>query len=244
MCTVSFIPIGQDKYVLTSNRDEHKIRPTLPPSGTVINNQLVYYPRDIQAGGTWIAAGEQGRIACLLNGALLLHKSKPKDQKSRGKLVLELFEYNSVLEFICKCAVSGMEQFTLIIIEMGDALVLHQFRWDGKRKEYLELDPHRPYLWSSEMYEYDVRLLREQWFHKYLKRLKKIKSEDIMRFHGSHPGHDPANDLIMQRSNGIQTVSISQFLISSNRFSMQYQDLQSRQISFLSKVIKLVDVVK
>ncbi len=237
MCTVSFIPLGQDKYVLTSNRDELKRRPTLPPMATTINDQAVFFPRDKQAGGTWIAAGEQGWICCLLNGAMMPHRPQPIAPKSRGKLVLELFEYERVLEFICNCQVTGMEQFTLVILETGHPMVLHQFRWDGQRKQYARLDPRRPYLWSSEMYDFEVRQLRDQWFHKYFQRLKTIKSADVMRFHGSHQGHDPANDLIMQRPNGIQTVSITQLLIAPNRFSMQYQDLQSRHISFLMRTV-------
>ena len=31
MCTVTFLPLGNTDFILTSNRDEQRLRETLPP---------------------------------------------------------------------------------------------------------------------------------------------------------------------------------------------------------------------
>ena len=54
MCTVTFYP-NNNEYILTSNRDEVKHRPTLAPKKYNINNQEITFPKDEVAGGTWIA---------------------------------------------------------------------------------------------------------------------------------------------------------------------------------------------
>ena len=73
MCTVTFIP-GKDRYFITSNRDEKMLRkPAIAPQPYVINGNTLVYPRDADAGGTWIAMNENGNAAVLLNGAFTFY---------------------------------------------------------------------------------------------------------------------------------------------------------------------------
>ncbi|MBK6665833.1 MAG: NRDE family protein [Saprospiraceae bacterium] len=68
MCTVSYMPT-KSGFILTSSRDESKVRKALPPATYHLHGQDLVFPKDILAGGTWIAASERGQVACLLNGA-------------------------------------------------------------------------------------------------------------------------------------------------------------------------------
>ena len=53
MCTVSFVATN-DKIIITSNRDEHTLRPSaIPPQFYEINHHKLIFPRDPKAGGTW-----------------------------------------------------------------------------------------------------------------------------------------------------------------------------------------------
>ena len=63
MCTVTFIKDHLGDYILTSNRDEKKIRETLLPENFQVGNHQVLYPQDKLAGGTWISMGTNGIVA-------------------------------------------------------------------------------------------------------------------------------------------------------------------------------------
>ena len=74
MCTVSYIPLGQNKdFILTSNRDEKVFRPAIAPAIHKTGDIHICYPKDSKAGGSWIAMNNRGRICCLLNGAFEAH---------------------------------------------------------------------------------------------------------------------------------------------------------------------------
>jgi len=72
MCTVTYIKTATG-FLLTSTRDEQAVRPTLAPKKYSVNGIDLVYPKDELAGGTWIAANNSGRYACLLNGAYKKH---------------------------------------------------------------------------------------------------------------------------------------------------------------------------
>ena len=73
MCTVTFIPTG-DKYFITSNRDEKNTRKfAIPPSAYEFESGKIFFPKDGDRGGSWIAIHENGNAAVLLNGAFEKH---------------------------------------------------------------------------------------------------------------------------------------------------------------------------
>ena len=84
MCTVTYLPLENEGFILTSNRDESHIRKTIPPKKYVENGVELAYPKEQLAGGTWIGASTKNRLVCLLNGAFkkhvrlsLIHISEP-----------------------------------------------------------------------------------------------------------------------------------------------------------------------
>ena len=63
MCTVTYIPVGEKKYI-TSNRDEKAFRKkALPPQPYLHKEISLIYPKDGDAGGSWIALNENGKQA-------------------------------------------------------------------------------------------------------------------------------------------------------------------------------------
>ncbi len=233
------MPLSSDQFILTSNRDERIARPTSSPVTEVIGDTDVIFPKDLEAGGTWIAAGNNGRICCLLNGAFVSHKRKSNYAKSRGKLALEAFEYENIYDFFNHCKLEEVEPFTLIVIETGDEMKLIEFRWNSVCKQVRELDIDRPYLWSSAtLYNFRTREKREVWFKEWIINSERIDCEKILTFHASAHGDDQANDLIMERENGLQTVSITQLDISSEKFTMVYNDLLTNKKTSLTLDVK------
>ena len=91
MCTVTYLPL-KDGFIITSNRDEGLLRKPAEVPKVLVNGKLkILFPRDGDAGGTWICTAEGGRTVCLMNGALCGIITNPRTGKSRGLVVLNFF---------------------------------------------------------------------------------------------------------------------------------------------------------
>jgi uncharacterized protein with NRDE domain len=220
MCTVSYIPTNSG-FLLTSNRDEQQCRATIAPQQYVINGQELIFPKDSLAGGTWIAASQKNRFACLLNGAFEKHKRKAKYDKSRGKVLLESFDYSSLDDFISLVELSNVEPFTLLLID-NDFLEL---RWDGEKKHLKEINRNEPQLWqSATLYDKSTQIERHSWFKKWIEQNCNSEDKNIFNFHQSKHSDNIENDIIMSRPHGLKTVSISQIKFAAAEFDFRYFD--------------------
>ena len=85
MCLIVFAwrPDHATPLVVAANRDEFYARPTLPLAQWPESPQ-VYAGRDLEAGGTWLGIGADGRFAALTN---IRNPHQPPARKSRGELV-------------------------------------------------------------------------------------------------------------------------------------------------------------
>lgn len=244
MCTVSFLPLNKKGFILTSSRDEKIVRPTSSPITQNIAGNNVFFPKDLEKGGTWIASGENGRVCCLLNGALEKHKKKPSYEKSRGKILLEAFEHENVDDFIRLSQLEEVEPFTLIAIENYKKRIrMQEFRWDGSKKHINNKDICQPHIWSSStLYEKKIRKQREQWFLAWISEQGEGEYDKLnaLKFHTSRHGEDPAHDIMMERQGGLQTVSITQVVLADESFEMYYHDLIKNNTASLSIGIKSI----
>src|SRR3954471_24208831 len=166
MCTVTYIPLG-GKKILTSNRDEKTFRKrALPPQIYLHEDVRLIYPKDGDAGGTWIALNENGNVAVLLNGGFEKHISKPPYKKSRGLVFLEVIKNNSPLKYFKDVTLFNIEPFTVVIIKKNKLI---ECRWTGDNKFCKELNAQKPYIWSSTtLYDRNTRNRRERWFWQWL----------------------------------------------------------------------------
>ena len=229
MCTVSFIPV-RDSFFISSNRDEKltRRRAIFPVAYKQGENYLIY-PKDAEAGGTWIVMKENGDCAVLLNGAFLPHVSKPPYQKSRGLILLDLISDLRPSQGFVKINLENIEPFTLILLEGGS---LYEFRWDGQERYCRQLAPHRPYIWSScTLYDGPVIKKRERWFATFLNRNPHPTQRDILNFHRFTGEGDKANDLLMSRDNLYSTVSITSIHLTADRGSMKYLDVLANDVT-------------
>ena len=224
MCTVTFIPRGEDIF-LSASRDERRERPNaLPPEIHEVNGQKVLFPMDPLAGGTWMAVNENGNAVVLLNGALQKHIPQPPYRKSRGLIVLDLLSALSPSAWFDGADLQQIEPFTTVIAESGSLFVC---RWNGSAKSRA---PHRknfPGIWSSvTLYDAATVEKRERWFTAWLSRNPDPTPEDIMDFHREAGEGDPHTDLLMNRNDQVFTQSISTVCISRNLARFQYFDLR------------------
>jgi hypothetical protein len=210
MCTLSYIPKA-DGFLLTSNRDESVNRlPALPPMVYTHNGIAVMYPKDTQAGGTWLAVAENRFTICLLNGAFHKHHHNPPYRHSRGLVVTDFFTYNDISAFKEKYTVEGLEPFTLVVIESGFPINVHEIRWDGAQVFAKTVDASIPQIWSSAtLYDAEVIVEREKWFHQFLADKPNPSPEDMLHFHHFGGGQNEQNRLLMNRNNILRTISIT-----------------------------------
>src|ERR1044071_8889387 len=141
MCTVSFVPLSNQSFILTSNRDEAVAR-GLASAPAIIEkeNYRLVCPVDPLASGTWIAASNYGDVICLLNGAFKRHRHQPPYRKSRGLVVMDYFDAGDPKKFSDEYDLTGIEPFTMVMVHRKNSLQLFELRWDGNQKYFAQLD--------------------------------------------------------------------------------------------------------
>ncbi|MEY3367539.1 MAG: hypothetical protein RI973_694 [Bacteroidota bacterium] len=223
MCTVTYIPQAKGQFILTSNRDESPARSPQQVSQAALQGLSLVFPKDTGAGGTWIAAAADNRVTCLLNGAFDKHRHEPPYRRSRGLMVLDFFEFPSLIAFEEAYDFRGIEPFTLVTVDNGE---LFELRWDGDRAHLKALDAESPCIWSSAtLYPGEVGKMREAWFREWLDGRSDFSLEAIRALHLNGGAGDLRNGFVMNRDEVVRTVSITHVIKSSNHIEMHYQDL-------------------
>lgn len=224
MCTVSFIP-GKDGIYLTSNRDEKQERkPAIMPALHLFRNCEMIFPKDGDAGGTWITLCSNGNAGVLLNGAFTNHTQKDHYRKSRGLMFLEIMDSQNPVRNFQQLILEGIEPFTLIIWQDH---YLYECRWDEQGKKYCcPLSVHKPYIWSSStLYNAASRIKRQTWFQEWLIKCFSPQQEQIINFHKFGGEGNVENDLVMNRNGKVFTVSITSISVNRYQGSITYTDV-------------------
>ncbi len=231
MCTVTYIPKPNSGFLFTSNRDELTGRGnTRFPVRKMINGNELVFPQDELSQGTWIIGSDKGTVACILNGAFTGYEKQRNYRHSRGLIPLMLFEYENVLDFWRNFDTADIEPFTLLVVEGHGLNLVHDLRWDGKKRHAATMDGTEPLIWSSNtLYQSPVIKKRERWFNEFLK-AERLSKESVLRFHHEAGDGDPENDLIMKREFGLATVSITNIDVSDTSLSMVYENLWDNTI--------------
>ncbi|GGG91345.1 hypothetical protein GCM10011416_04960 [Polaribacter pacificus] len=223
MCTVTYLPLGNEDFILTSNRDESPLRKTLQPKKYLENGVALTYPKDQLAGGTWIGLSEQKRLICLLNGGFTSYKRAATYRMSRGVIVKELLSTSNFTSSIKSYDLEGVEPFTIVLIDWQKTLQVFELVWDGSQKHFKKL-AQEPAIWSSStLYNEEEKLLRKTWFANWLSAHKEYTQAQILDFHQSTQIGSPEVSIKMKR-NFVETVSTTSVLKKGPKAAMKYLD--------------------
>jgi len=232
MCTVTYLPL-ENGFMLTSSRDEVKTRITEPPKKYLVGNEMLLFPKDSTAGGSWIAVSERNKVRCLLNGAFENFESKPEYTQSRGQILLNSFRADDIEDYVNDIDCVHTAPFTLLMIDYADETDFYKFVWDGENKYLEKQDSNTSTIWSSStLYDESARNLRAEWFEKWLN--SAAEKGQILDFHNRRHGDDPELDILMERQNGIKTVSISSVRMQKNFIEFHYFDIINNR-NYVSK---------
>lgn len=231
MCTITLVPhpdslIG---FILTSNRDEAVSRKTLAPQTENYKNTRLYFPKDEEAGGTWLGVSERLRCICLMNGADKPHVRKPEYRKSRGVVVKDFLSAEKLKTKFRDYDLEGIEPFTMIIVDWHNGLIFYELLWDGVDRKITKL-PLKEHIWSSSpLYSEEMKQFRRNWF-KNLKETEGFSAESLWDFHHNAGEGSKEFDLIIDRG-FLKTQSISQVQNSTEELRFRYENLRDKELS-------------
>lgn len=222
MCTVTFLPLAKNGFILTSNRDENPFRETIPPNNYNENGVEMCFPKDKIAGGTWIGTSTKKRLVCVLNGAFKKHERKQTYKKSRGVIAKEILKEDNVVAYVENLDLQGIEPFTLVIVDWNEGLCLFELIWDEEIKHFTKLE-NRPKIWSSStLYNNKVKELRKVWFQQWVEQ-NEFTQNNILEFHHSEIG-DKEQSVLMKRPH-VETISITSVKKEDEVVNMLYEDI-------------------
>lgn len=230
MCTITFTPISNHGFILTSNRDEAPGRETLPPEIYNEDGVKLLYPKDAVAGGTWIGVSDRKRVASLMNGGFVAHEPKQSYRKSRGVVLKDILRSNDLKSEIEQYNFQDIEPFTVILVDWNDGVGLFKLVWDGEKYHFSE-EPLAPQIWSSSpLYPEVLKIKREKWFSEFLFKTIRPSEDELLNFHKTSGDGDCNSSLVMNREY-VKTKSITQIVKNNDAISMRYEDLQTDKVS-------------
>jgi hypothetical protein len=229
MCTITLVPYPDslNSFILTSNRDEAVSRKTLAPRQEVYNNIKLYFPKDQEAGGTWIGVSELRRCICLMNGAEEPHVRGSNYRKSRGLVVKEFLSCKKLKCTLETYDLKDIEPFTMIIVDWHNGLEFLELLWDGGSRKITKL-PMKEHIWSSSpLYSEEMKQSRKEWFRN-LKETRGFSAKSLLDFHHNAGEGNTEFDLIIDRG-FLKTQSISQIKNNATELKFIYEDLKTKE---------------
>ena len=226
MCTVTYLPLGNSNFILTSNRDETPLRKTIPIETYKENGVELTYPKDALAGGTWIGTSTKNRLVCLLNGGFTNHIRNQYYKMSRGIIVKNILSADNGVAYINNFDFMGIEPFTLILVDYHLQLQAYELVWDGNKKHLTKLESE-PKIWSSSpLYNEEMKAVRKEWFSDWLAENDSFQQEKIIDFHQNESLGNREVSLIMKRA-FVETVSITSVKKIAETIEITYLDLRT-----------------
>lgn len=223
MCTVTYIPQKDSGFIITSSRDEKSPRNARMLKNSSVDDFKLIFPVDPLSGGTWIGCSELGRTCCLLNGGKTKHERKPSYRRSRGLVLTDLLSAYSLKDKIKYYDFTGIEPFTMIIIDHNDVNNYLELVWDENKKHISYSDRSVPKIWSSAtIYSMVERKYKSELFEIFLR--NNSDSENISNFHFLPENILSVSDTSIKNYKPI-TVSITQITGNSNEAEIKHHDI-------------------
>jgi uncharacterized protein with NRDE domain len=123
MCLIVFAwrPSHPQPLIVAANRDEFYARPARPLMQWPDAPQI-HAGRDLEAGGSWMGVGNEGRFAALTN---IRDPDQPTGLRSRGELVAKYLSGTQSLEDYLAETAGRAGEYTGFNLLMGDARSLY-----------------------------------------------------------------------------------------------------------------------
>ena len=222
MCTLT-IYSGKKRCVVTMNRDELRTR---KEAGVLYsrssNNARLFYPVDLNSGGTWFGANNMGVILCLLNRYQAPETVNPK---SRGTIIPEALEQGGVAAvsaWLERLEFSRYNPFDLFLV--AKKKIIH-FSWDSSVYQVEEIEAKHWFIFtSSSLLTEEVTAFRQNIFKAWTRELgKKLSHADeiIRGFHLIQIDGLESHSVLMEREKS-HTRSVVQADLMGKELILKY----------------------
>ncbi len=191
MCTITFYPINNESYILSTNRDELKARAKATPPQVDIKDEVRFVrPVDGEKGGTWIAVNEYKLSLNILNWFQAYDQRtdyKNDYYSSRGQIIHDLISSKSLEECDKRLKTIDLEHFApfrLLGFQVNPLKIIH-WSWNGK--DLKQTGQHiRPHIWISAGFDYEKVLhFRKEAFSRFLNEHNPLTIDGIKELHAS-----------------------------------------------------------
>lgn len=142
MCTTALQSVHNGHLILACNRDEQVTRQIAEPPRIHEFERGVgaIFPRDPDAGGSWVGVNTSGIAVSLLNNYAADIRPPPREPRSRGVLVPRMLQMQTMGEVVDEMqsqreGLAHFRPFWLIVasIPADSAVSSTRFTWDGDR---------------------------------------------------------------------------------------------------------------
>jgi hypothetical protein len=229
MCTLAFVPLPPDGYLLGHNRDERKERARgLPPAESVRDDIAVVHPTDPDAGGTWIGASALGATLAILNAKEPEGRALPPAPPSRGLVLLDLLPVGSIAAAVERLRalerdLAAVRSFHLVVAQPGTAGApprIARFRWNGTEGVWEESTGPRLFV-SSSLSGSGTEQARENAWRRFLEGRRSLDAASLVGWLASHEPERGPRSVCMHRPEG-GTVSRTLVEVSEEAVVMRY----------------------
>lgn len=122
MCTVTVIRTPEGCRVMHARDEQRDRKPGLAPEWrTLGSGRRAVWPTDADAGGTWVAARDDGVVLALLNRNIPPN-GRPPGTRTRGAIIPTLIDLESpraMLDHLAGMDLVGVSPFRLLAIDAG-----------------------------------------------------------------------------------------------------------------------------
>lgn len=233
MCTLSIVPYGPDAREhcrLVFNRDERRTRGlALPPAWHDAGPRRAVFPRDADAGGTWVGLNDCGLVAMLLNrtdDASRASLSSRADYQSRGAIVPQVLaarDLAGALSLARRLSRGRFRPFRLVLLRGRGVVVISASLRDFDETCSELTVPLM--LTSSSLGDALVEQPRRRLFIRMMRTPRSERLRAQSRFHASRWPRRPELGVLMSRPDA-RTVSRTVCDVGSDAWAMTYEPTQ------------------
>lgn len=229
MCTISIVASGRGSCRLVFNRDERRTRgPGLSPAWQVVGARSALFPRDSDAGGTWVGLNDRGLVAVLLNrtdDASMASLSSRVDYQSRGVIIPQLLaarDLTGAQRLARQLRRERFRPFRVVLLRAGEVVVISASPGDFEETRADVTEPLM--LTSSSLGDEVVEQPRRKLFVQMMRTPPAERLRAQSRFHAHRCPRRPELGVLMSRPDA-RTVSRTVCDIRPDAWAMTYQPI-------------------
>lgn len=229
MCTFTAVKSADNVLFLTMNRDEKRMRLEAGLEVQCYSNGEIVFPKDAEAGGTWLGSNSDGVVCALLNRYQDTATPNAANMCSRGAIIpdaLRFGGFDAVCQHLQSVDFSVYQPCNVLVFSLQQARC---FGWSGQALHVSDVSSEQPYMLTSSSVEAAYTLsYREGLFRQWAQSYKEatLGAESVLaEYHTATKTGAESESVLMSRAL-THTKSISQIVMSEYSQELHYTNFE------------------